>query len=159
MSYQRKFHILFPKFQLSLLSINVGSLIISSFILWVQIRMIFDDLRVVAGTRTVDVEYFRKYLVYQADRLESSLWISALVGLTICIVSSLFISNKFVGPLVNIKRFFNTVASGVKPTPRISFRDGDTLYEIPEIINIALDVVENKVPPMTAEKIQSMKGQ
>jgi hypothetical protein len=144
--------LVFPKFQLTLIAINVGITLLVCLSTWYQIWRTLDDLRPMAPISGMEVQVFNRYLEYQARQVANGLGLSLLVGLSGSIILTLLFSQRLIGPLVRLMDFFRSMASGSAPIRRLNFRRNDFLGELPPLVNDALDALETgraAVPEVT----------
>ena len=134
--------LLFPRFQLTLIGINLLILILMASVIWIEMSRSFSDLASVGGMAGPGAEYFKEYLGYQISKLQQSMLISLILGVVVCVFMTLLLSWRFVGPLVNLRRFFETIVRGTKPTPKLQFRQGDYLDDLPPLVNRAVETLE-----------------
>ena len=60
-------------------------------------------------------------------------------------ISTLILSHRLAGPITRLKSFFGNIAqNGLKPGEKLSFRKGDFFYELPSLINAALEKISKK---------------
>ena len=143
--FRRFNYLLFPKFQLTLLVANLMSFFITAGLVWFHMSSAISDLRIFGGGRGPVAEYYRKYLEYQSSRMEFSLFLSLGLGVILCTVTTIFLSHRFVGPLINLRHFFEALRAGKSPRPKLKFRKGDFLDDLPPLINDAVERVGQKV--------------
>lgn len=141
-SILRKNRLLFPRFQLGLVGVNLLALLLALVILWIQFERVFSDLGIMSGFAGGQGDYYQKYLSYQVGRLREALLLAFALSSAICVLLTVLLSHRFVGPLVNLRRFFEAIVSGERPLPKLKFRRNDYLDDLPPLINRALDSLE-----------------
>ncbi len=135
--FRRKF-LTHPRFQLLLLGVNLGTLSLSSLVIWVSVQNTLLDLKPVAGLSGVEAEHFKNYLDYQIHNFQNSMLMALAIGLLFAGTVTLFISHRIAGPLIRLRNYFENLARGDDPISKISFRDGDYLNELAPVINDAV---------------------
>jgi hypothetical protein len=136
--------LIFPKFQLPVIAINLGVILVMSTIIWVGVQNAFMDLKPAAGLSGVEGEYYKHLLDYQIGAFERSLLLSLLAGAVVSTVLTLVITHRFSGPLLRLRGHFKSICQGSGPIPRLEFRDGDYLSDLPPLINGAIDRIESE---------------
>lgn len=145
--------IIFPRFQLILVGANLSIMLLVSGITWIQMSRALSELRAVGGLAGVDAEYYRKFLEYNASNLQWSLFIALAVGVVVSTGLTLLISHRFSGPLVRLRGYFTSISKGATPIPRLKFRRGDFMGDLPPIVNQAMDRIEREAS--TRKKLAS----
>jgi hypothetical protein len=138
--FSRKKLIVFPKFQLPLLAINLVTLGVVSLILWVGMENTISDLRPAAGLSALEAQTYRHYLNYEVRSFEWTLVLGLGTGLILSTFLTLLITHRFSGPLVRMRNYFRALGEG-EECSRLEFRDGDYLREFPPLINDAINRV------------------
>ena len=139
--FRRFKYLLFPKFQLTLLVANLMSFFMTAGLVWFYMSSAISDLKIFGGGHGPVAEYYRKYLEYQSDQMAFALALSLGLGVILCTATTLILSHKFVGPLINLRHFFQALRSGKSPRPVLKFRRGDFLEDFPSLINEAVQKV------------------
>lgn len=145
---QRKIRnlLIHPGFQLSLIGLNVAIISVTFLFFWVTGHNLLANLKPAAGLSGIDLKFYQDYLDYQRRVFNETFLISSVIGLILSSTITLLVSHKLAGPFVRLKGFFTLINTGIQPTPRLSFRDGDFFQELPNIINEALTKLEHRVP-------------
>jgi hypothetical protein len=140
----RRTYFIYPKFQFSLIAMNVSIIVGVCTPILLSIIYSFRKLRQMgteAGIQS-DHVYF-KFLALQESLLKSSLGIALICGILISTLLSVIISHKVAGPLIRLRAFFKDLAKTGKLSP-VNFRKGDFFNELPDEINQALSKLHNK---------------
>jgi hypothetical protein len=140
--YSRRKFLIFPKFQIPVLAVNLGVILLMAGIVWFGAQNAFSELRPAAGLSDGEREFFLRYLDYQAHRFERSLLLALVAGTGVSTFLSLVITHRFSGPLLRLRGYFKMLSerppqSG-EAVPRLEFRDGDYLSDLPPLINEAV---------------------
>ncbi|MBC7691221.1 MAG: hypothetical protein H7222_05580 [Methylotenera sp.] len=143
----RKKLLIHPQFQLLLLGVNFGVILLFSTIVWATVQNTLLDLKPAAGLSGMEVDAYRRFLDYQAGNFQTAILGSMVVGLIVSGVVTLLISHRFAGPLIRLRNYFRSIgqSADAELVPELSFRDGDYLGELPPLINKAFARVQTKV--------------
>lgn len=151
--------LLFPKFQLALVGANLGVMLLVIGATWLQMSRVFSDLAPAAGLSGIEQETYAKYLAFQQSSFHWSMGFGLLLGVAGTIGLTLLISHRFSGPLVNLRNHFKRIAEGaVAPAPRLRFRRGDFLEDLPPLVNEALDRIEARAAADAATVAATARG-
>ncbi|HAR41392.1 MAG TPA: hypothetical protein DCS07_01975 [Bdellovibrionales bacterium] len=143
-SGRRKTLLIFPRFQLSIIGVNVGIILTMALLLWVAVENAFRDLQPAAGLSVNEATFFRNYVAYQATQVRIGLLVAGLCGIAISVIATLIMSHKFAGPLVRLRNYFTKACDGTSPISELNFRDGDFLSEFPPLVNKAMAVAQER---------------
>jgi len=136
--------LIFPKFQLILLGVNLGVLIIVSLFILFQTQSVIRELGLAGGALGPDAGFFRQVLAYSSSSLQNSILGSLMLGLAISAWTTLVVTRRFAGPLIRLRAFFASLADGKYPPEQLRFRKGDFLTDLPPVINQALEKMITK---------------
>ncbi|MEK6578588.1 MAG: hypothetical protein AABZ55_05120 [Bdellovibrionota bacterium] len=157
----RKFRnrfLIFPKFQLILIGMNLVTMLLIAGIVWFQINRAFSELRVMGAASGMEVEFYNKFLAFQSGTIEAYLFSGLFLGIILSVAMTVAVSHRFAGPLVRLRGFFNQLKGCVGTTPRLSFRRGDFLSDLPPIINEAIQHIETR-PRGTAKQAENVQAE
>lgn len=144
---ERKFRnrfLIFPKFQLVLIGMNLITMLLVCGVVWFQVSRAFSELRVMGGASGMEAEFYNKFLAFHAGTIQSYLFSGLLVGILLTVAMTVVVSHRFAGPLVRLRGYFKALKDCKGPIPRLNFRRGDFLGDLPPIINEALENLEPK---------------
>jgi hypothetical protein len=148
--------LIFPKFQVPVLLINLGVICIMAGIVWFGAHNAFSELRPAAGLSDSEREFFLRYLDYQERNFHRALFAALLVGLGVSTVLTLVVTHRFSGPLLRLRGYFKQLSErpeeGAERAPRLEFRDGDYLSDLPPLINLAVHRMESRDPTHKGKK-------
>lgn len=136
--FHRRFALVYPKFQLLLLSANLVILITAFTLVMISIARSYAVLKSqgLAAGMPPDHSYFN-FLHLQAAMVYRSL----AVALGVCFFATglvtLWLSNKLAGPIVRLKEYFGDITNEGK-FENLKFRKGDFFNDLPDVINSAL---------------------
>src|SRR4051812_26390694 len=102
----RRKMLIHPRFQLLLLGINLGVILIFSLIVWITVQNTLLDLRPAAALSGQEIEFYKHYLDYQARHVQNAILAGMLMGLLISGGVTLVVSHRIAGPLVRMRGFF-----------------------------------------------------
>lgn len=134
----RKRLLIFPRFQLSIIAINLGVIFTISLVVWIGTERALSGLQPAAGLSGMEVEFFKNYLAYHASTVRTSLFLTLAAGIVTSFFATLILSHRFAGPLIRMRNYFRGLSEGQPATTELSFRDGDYLSDFPPLINRAV---------------------
>ncbi len=139
-----KNYLLYPSFQLVLVSLNVSIMIICLLVIRYKISEVFEKLRVMGEEAhlTPTNPYF-SFVEKSNELMTSNLIWSIVFSIIFTTCASILLSHKVVGPMYRIKMFFSQLAQEDNGR-EINFRKGDYFPEIPPVINAALKKLRAK---------------
>lgn len=142
---KRKKILIYPKFQLKLIFLNLLLVVIIIATVTFFINQSFSDLyqQGVDANLGTDHPYFG-FVKYQSSLLYKYLWIGSGIGFVITTWISLFLSFKLAGPIVRLHSFFGEIAKGNIQEQDVFFRKGDFFSDLPQLINSALKEIKKK---------------
>ena len=148
--------LIYPKFQLLLIGINLSVITFTMIVFWVSTQNALQDLAPAAGLSGIEVEYYKKYLEYQSSQFHKALFLSLLLGVVFSGGLTLLVSHRISGPLVRMRNFFRSLSTfegETNPLPTLEFRDGDYLSDFPPLVNEAIaHVASHNSGPKKPEK-------
>ncbi len=137
--------LIYPKFQLSLVAVNIFTMI--AVIAAIQLQIIFSigDMQVITeGTALSPKQLYNRFIEYQMSILYSGLAFYLILAFIFSCGFTLFISHRLAGPLVRMKKYFKEIEDSGKIEHPLKFRKNDFLQELPEAINKGLKSVQEK---------------
>lgn len=129
--------LIYPKFQLPLIGINVALTALSLTVVWVSGREAFSNLEPMAAMSGMDAELFRKVWTHHYGQFNLSFLIVSALALLVSAGVTLYMSHKIAGPMVTLRRYFERIKEGEAPG-ELHFRDRDFLMDLPPLINDAM---------------------
>jgi hypothetical protein len=148
----RKKFLIFPKFQVPVLVVNLSVIFVMAGIIWIGMQNAFSDLKPAAGLSDGEREFYLRYLEYQAFNLQRSLLWALGVGVVVSTICTVVITHRFSGPLLRLRSYFKDLSQDGKPIPQLSFRDGDYLSDLPPLINDAIERSVNQARDQARDK-------
>lgn len=136
--------IIFPKFQLPLILVNLLVGLILPTIIWVAVENAFTDLKPIAGLSGFQVEFYKNFLNYQVRTFQITLAVASFLWILTSTLVTVVITHRFAGPLVRMRNHFKSIGDGVNPIPHLEFRDGDYFSEFPKLVNKAIEKIESR---------------
>lgn len=144
-SDSRKKVLIHPKFQLLLLGVNLGVMLIFAAIVWATVQNTLLDLKPAASLSGQEIDFYKRYLDYQAHSFQNAILISTMAGLMISGGVTLIISHRIAGPMVRLRNFFRILATRTSGPPlKLEFREGDYFTDIPPLVNEAISRVRGE---------------
>ncbi len=136
--------LVYPKFQLLLIGINLILLLIFVVALYFVIGKAFQEMVSVGEAAQIPPEH----IYYQfLDLQQQKIWHYVLIAASFIFffggLMTLFVSHRIVGPMIRLKRFFLDIEQKGSFYP-LKFRKYDFFSDIPEIINRALRGLRRK---------------
>jgi TRAP-type C4-dicarboxylate transport system permease small subunit len=133
--------LIYPKFQLTLIVLNLSVLILALFIFWICAQQMIQNLRPSAALSGIEIEFFRRYLDYQGTQFKRIILMATGVATLSSTIATLVISHRMAGPFVRLKKHLTAIISGERPIPPLSFRDDDYFQELPKLVNDAVSAL------------------
>lgn len=134
----------YPKFQLSILGVNLGVLfggLLGVVLLTARTYRQLHDMGVQAGLHPTHA-YF-EFLEFQQGLMNRNLWLGGGALLAVSTVFLLLFTYRIAGPIVRLRSFLTDyVTHGKEAVKRLEFREGDFLSELPPQVNAALGFEE-----------------
>ncbi len=132
---RRKTYLIYPKFQLKLVAINMVSTLFVLGILFVAVKGGFyktSQAGIGAGL-PANHDFFAFVNGQEIYFIRIFIW-AALLSLVITFISNVLVSFKVVGPLYRLKMYFAGLKNG-SPKTDLVFRKKDCLHELADNIN------------------------
>lgn len=129
----------YPKFQLTLLGINLGVMTVAMSFVAFQLHRAMSNLKAmgVAAKIPTTHAYFR-FLDWQTGQFYSYLGFAFGMAFFISAIVTLVMSNRVVGPMTRLKRYFDKIGTEGFENEKIQFRRGDFFSDLPPSINKAM---------------------
>lgn len=135
----RKRWLIYPKFQLQLIAVQLLVIIGISTPLWMAVRRTFLSLNDLAARSGIPEghAYFR-LIELQKELFVEALWLPMAIGAILSIGMTIWLSDRLAGPIVRLRQYFSGLSEGADLKP-VQFRKGDFFEELPPVINEALE--------------------
>lgn len=140
--------LIYPKFQLTLLAVQTGVLLLTLGMVALQSWRSVDHLRQLGESAALAPThpYFR-FLDMHAQSLLSFLGVAFVVAVIVTSLISLVLSHRLAGPIIRLRGYFRELSETGKITHELKFRQGDFFAEVPELVNQALKKVKLAAKP------------
>lgn len=131
--------LIYPKFQLRLIAINIVALSIAFVAIIFQNFYLFSKLHKMGADAGMPADHpFHQFINFQESQFTTMTWLTLFGILFVFTITSLIISHRVAGPIVRLKEFFTAMKQTGKMTP-LHFRKNDFFDDLPEIVNDSLD--------------------
>ncbi len=143
-SFFRKKVLIYPRFQLIFLTVNLVILLSTILFVKIQVSRTYEYLNELGADANLEVGHpYFEFVSLQEITLTQNLWIAAIVSGIVSIISTLILSHRIAGSLTRMKVYFKNVSQtgNVKP---LKFRKGDFFSDLPQIVNEAFQKVTGK---------------
>ena len=139
----RKKFLIYPKFQLTLLALNVVSIVMTNLVFYLFVNQSYRDLRMegIDNNLPADHAYFQ-FLDYQWKIIFKYLGLAMGINIILFGIFTIILSNKLAGPIIRLHSYFKNIILGQRPVPSVFFRKGDFFRELPPLINEAVDAIQ-----------------
>jgi hypothetical protein len=135
--------LIYPKFQLSLVAVNIVTMIAVFGAIQFQIFSAVGDMQDLGSSSDLSSGHFyNRFIEYQMSILYSGLALYLGIAFILSCGFTLFISHRLAGPLVRMQKYFKQIEENGKVEQPLKFRDGDFLQELPETINNGLKRIQ-----------------
>jgi hypothetical protein len=138
MSSRRRI-LIYPRFQLLLITLQLG--VIAGIIIPVvlSIQKTFQDLQMVAAKAGLPPTHsFYRLISLEKHQLLSRMTVPLILGVLASTIITIVLSDRLAGPIVRLRGVFQRVAESGE-TETVSFRAGDFFTDLPGLINRAFD--------------------
>lgn len=140
--FRRKI-LIYPKFQLSLMAVNIVTMLAVFAAIQFQILSSVGEIQSMGEDSPVSTkQLYNRFIEYQMSVIYSGLVLYLGIGFILSCGFTLFISHRLAGPLVRMKHYFDEMEKSGKIDDSLKFRKGDFLQELPEAINRGLKSIQ-----------------
>ncbi len=141
-TFRKKF-LIYPKFQLTMLALNVVSIVMTNLVFYLFVNQSYKDLRMegIDNNLPTDHAYFQ-FLDYQWKIIFKYLGLAMGINIVLFGIFTIILSNKLAGPIVRLHSYFKNIILGQRPVPSVFFRKGDFFRDLPPLINEAVDSIQ-----------------
>ncbi len=140
--FRRKI-LIYPKFQLSLVAVNIVTMLAVLGAIEFQILASAGEIQNLNGTPFSPKFFYNRVIEYQMSVLYSGLGLYLLIAFVLSCGITLIISHRLAGPLVRMHKYFKNMEDSGKVEQPLKFRDGDFFQELPETINKGLNSLQS----------------
>lgn len=145
MAILRKKLLIYPKFQLLLMILNLFITVATLGIVLVQSRRSFSRFIELGKSIRLPAQHpYFEVIGYQQDRMDGNLILAFLAAMILSSVVSLVVSHRLAGPLVRTRKYFEEIAATGEVRTELRFRKGDFLSDLPAIVNHALSRIRSR---------------
>ena len=153
-SFFRRKILIYPKFQLSLVAVNILTMIAVIAAIQFQILSSVEAVRDVDNSATLSSRFFyNRFIEYQMSVLYSGLALYLALAFVVSCGVTLVISHRLAGPMVRTQKYFEQMEKSGKIEEPLKFRQGDFLKELPEAVNKGLKSIQD------SKQVKSNKDQ
>ncbi len=143
-SFFRKNLLIYPKFQLTFLFVNLVILLSTILFVKIQISRTYEYLGKLGAEANLEKGHpYYGFVSLQETTLTQNLWIATVVSAIISIILTLILSHRISGPFTRLKSYFKAITETAEVKP-LKFRKGDFFSDVPQIINDAFKKVLSK---------------
>jgi len=139
--FRRKI-LIYPKFQLSLVAVNVVTMIAVLGAIEYQILSSIQEVSSGQDNTLSPKFLYNRFIEYQMSVLYSGLALYLVIAFVVSCFVTLIISHRLAGPMVRMQKYFKQMEESGKIEQPLKFRDGDFLKELPEAVNRGLDSIQ-----------------
>ncbi len=146
--HKRKF-LIYPKFQLSLIAVNIVTMLAVLGAIEYQILSAVADMNALGNDEaSVGSKFFyNRFIEYQMSVLYSGLALYLAIGFVLSCGITLIISHRLAGPMLRTQKYFEQIERSGKIEQPLKFRDGDFLKGFPEAVNRGLQSIQKSSSP------------
>ncbi len=142
--YKRKL-LIYPKFQLSLMAVNIVCMLAVFGAIEYQVYASIQDINTTSGnTSLFSEDFYNRFIEYQMSVIYSGLALYLGIGFVVSCFFTLFISHRLAGPLVRTQKYFEQMEQNGRIDHDLKFREGDFLTELPDAINRGLKSLQKQ---------------
>jgi hypothetical protein len=132
--FRRKI-LIYPKFQLSLMAVNIITMIAVLAAIEFQIMSSVGDMREISGSSLSPEQLYNRFIEYQMSVIYSGLGLYLGIAFLLSCGFTLLISHRLAGPLVRMQHYFKEIEEHGSAKSPLKFRKSDFLHELPEAVN------------------------
>jgi hypothetical protein len=136
-----KNYLILPKFQLTLILVNLIIMTFCYAMVFYQVYSSFDQLYEIGMRMRIPTSSaFFSLLRNQEIAIQQKLIIAGIISYIFSFILTIIISHRLSGPIYRLREYFKDMSQHGYKT-RLSFRDGDFYSDLPEEINKGLDKI------------------
>lgn len=142
-SFFRRKILIYPKFQLSLVAVNIVTMLAVFAAIQFQIAFAVGEMQMMTSDSPLSTkQLYNRFIEYQMSVIYSGLALYLIIGFILSCGFTLFISHRLAGPLVRMQHYFNQMEKSGKIEQTLKFRKNDFLHELPDAINRGLNSIQ-----------------
>ena len=142
---KRKKILIYPRFQLLLIGVNILVTACTFGITIFQASQTFSRFQELGKMVQLPQDHsFFNLIEFQASTLHSKMIVSFFISIVLSAIMTLVISHRLSGPIVRLKSYFSEIAEKKGLSSQLHFRKGDFFADLPEVINRALQSLKSK---------------
>lgn len=135
--------LIYPKFQLTLVAINIFILGVTVILIFTQIFTNYDEVHLIGEKlRLPEDSAFFKFLDHQKEMLLTRMYWAIGISFSFAFGFIVYFSHKASGPLHRLRTYFQEIKDNKEVKYPLSFREGDFYSDLPEIINEGLNSIK-----------------
>lgn len=145
MAYKRKLKnfIILPRFQLTLIGLNLVIMTVAFGLVFFQINTSFLELQTIGERLKFNPDSaFFKLLSHQKVAIQQKIWIAGTISYLFSFVATIIVSHKVSGPIYRLRMYFNDLAKNGFTNP-LKFRDRDYYHDLADVVNEGIDKIKN----------------
>lgn len=140
--FKRKI-LIYPKFQLSLVAVNIITMFAVFGAIQLQILLSVGEMQNLADGSNLSPKFlYNRFIEYQMSVLYSGLALYLAIAFVLSCGITLIISHRLAGPLVRVQHYFKQMEQSGKIEQNLKFRKNDFLQELPDAINRGLNSIQ-----------------
>lgn len=141
----RKKHLVYPRFQLSLIGAQAAILLVSYGLITFNINQGYRHLNELGNKANITAAHpYFKFLGYQQETLLQYVMWAFIAAFVLSMVVTLLISHKLAGPIVRLRKELKYIAEQGQFRP-FEFRKKDYIHDIGPLLNDAFSSVEERL--------------
>jgi hypothetical protein len=146
MRISRRKYLIYPRFQLALLTVNTVISLCIFGVLAIQFSRAAEALRQLGYSIHLNSDHpYFSFIKYQMSTLHTYLFFGGIFGLILSWVFTLVLSQRVAGPILRLEKYFQKVVDeGKPPAEPLSFRNNDFFEELPPVVNGAISALLKK---------------
>jgi D-alanyl-lipoteichoic acid acyltransferase DltB (MBOAT superfamily) len=135
--------LIYPRFQLTLVAINIFILGITVVLIFTQIFTNFEEVNLIGQKLNLPADSsFFKFLEHQRDMLLTRMYWAIGISFTIAFSFIIYFSHKASGPIHRLRCYFEELKENKEVKYPLSFRDGDFYSDLPQIVNEGIESIK-----------------
>lgn len=136
--------LIYPRYQLALVIINVLVLLAGFIIIYYQVGNSFYNLDEIAAAKNIMTNpYYKELVLIQEKLILTQIFTTIIICLTMTVLFTILFSHKSAGAIYGLQKYFQDIAKNGYTKP-LTFRKGDMHEQIPTAVNAALAKIMNE---------------
>jgi hypothetical protein len=87
--------------------------------------------------------YF-KFVAYESERFFQNIFVGLFVGVLTSTFLTIYLSHRLAGPIVRMKKYFETISKVDEPIHPLKFRKMDFFSDLAPIVNRSIEVIQKR---------------